>query len=531
MVPIPVRTDRGVRAHRRDHRDGGHRQPVRELRKDREHERAEPGQAAGARYSPDVLRRRRQLPRARHRDGASPRREARVYARRRRRLPRQQRAGGDGRADRDPQGRDGSGPVRRGARGGDRQALQESVGGPGARPCLRLHAWQRRERAHLAAGRPHVLAGQEHRHLQADGPVDRHRAQPRRSPRHDPAQRQGDVHLRRQGRDLRPATVHQPHEPVPDALPRRRAVDGHRRRHREHEGRRRRRDRGAGDRRAAQPGRERALSADRAFPIVRRPRPEARTPVLVSVPHYGTEPLPHITRDHYSEPWFETFAYGFADTFVGDLYGELHEHGATVLATPFSRMFVDVNRRRDDFEDHDGVVRSTRGVVRTHTMRETPIFARPLTRIALEARLQAFYDPYYAALERLAGDLRAAHGDAILLDGHTGSPRRMKDHQVIIGTCRDATCAPELAETAAAIFTRHGFEVHQNVSGYTGGNIVATYGQPRTRRVHALQLEINASLLTTTTGEKAEANIARLRQCLREVLAALPLVLAAVHEG
>ena len=40
-----------------------------------------------------------------------------------------------------------------------------------------------------------------------------------------------------------------------------------------------------------------------------------------------------------------------------------------VVATPFSRMFVDVNRRRDDFEHLDGEVRSRRGVVRTHTMR------------------------------------------------------------------------------------------------------------------------------------------------------------------
>jgi len=57
--------------------------------------------------------------------------------------------------------------------------------------------------------------------------------------------------------------------------------------------------------------------------------------------------------------------------------------------------------------------------------------------------------------------------------------------------------------------------------------------------VHAMQLEINASLLMTTTADefiaqvtrgeippKAEANIARVRQCLREVLAALPAVLA-----
>jgi len=278
---------------------------------------------------------------------------------------------------------------------------------------------------------------------------------------------------------------------------------------------------------------------DRSFPIVRHPARGTRTPVLVSVPHYGTEPLPHITRDDYREPSFATFAYGFADTFAADLYADLHEHGATVLATPFSRMFVDVNRRRDDFEHHDGEVRSRRGVVRTHTIRDMPIFARPLALTDLEARLRMLYDPYYATLEGLLAELLQVYGYALLLDGHTGSPRRMKDHQVIIGTCHGATCAPELATTIAAIFTRHGFEVHENVSGYTGGNIVATYGQPRARRVHAIQLEINASLLMTTTGEefiaqvrrgempaKADANIARIRECLRDVVTTLPSVLS-----
>jgi N-formylglutamate amidohydrolase len=274
------------------------------------------------------------------------------------------------------------------------------------------------------------------------------------------------------------------------------------------------------------------------FPIVRHPTPEARTPVLVSVPHYGTQPLPHVTPDHYREPRFATFAYGFADTFARDLYGDLHAHGATVLATPFSRMFVDVNRRRDDFEHVDGEVRSRRGVVRTHTMRDVPIFTRPLTPAELEQRLRALYDPYYAALDRLLAELRGVHGCAILLDAHTGSPRRMKDHQVIIGTRGDATCAPRLAAIVGEIFARHGFEAHKDVSGYSGGNIVATYGRPHTG-VHAIQLEVNAALLMTTTqdefiaqvtrGEvpgKAEANIARVRACLGEVLAALPRLVA-----
>ena len=278
------------------------------------------------------------------------------------------------------------------------------------------------------------------------------------------------------------------------------------------------------------------------FPIVRQPAPGMRTPVVVSVPHYGTEPLPHICRDDYREDRFETFAYGFADMFVGDLYGDLYEHGATVLATPFSRMFVDVNRRRDDFEHHDGEVRSRRGVVRTHTMRDVPIFARPLGMTDLEARLQTLYDPYYSTLDQLLAERRKQYGHALLLDGHTGSPRRMGDHEVIIGTRHDATCARSLVTETTAIFARHGFSVHENIAGYTGGNIVATYGQPETRAIHAMQIEVNASLLVVGAGddvvaritrgeipEKAEANITRMRACLREIVASLPAVLRALH--
>ncbi len=278
-----------------------------------------------------------------------------------------------------------------------------------------------------------------------------------------------------------------------------------------------------------------------AFPIVKYPAADRRGPILVSIPHFGTQPLPGMTSDDYCEPWFATFAYGFADTFVGDLYAGLHEQGATVLATPLSRIFVDVNRRRDDFEMQGDTIRSHRGVVRTHTIRDAPIFAKPLRPDQLEARLRTYYDPYYVTLERLLGEIRVAYGYALLIDGHTGSPRRMKDYQIIIGTRRGTTCGEALVEPIATTFTRRGFEVHHDISGYTGGNLVVTYGKPAVDRQHAIQLEINASLLMTISrqefiaqvsrGEipdKDEAMIARLRDCLQEAVLTLPAVLAAL---
>ncbi len=265
-------------------------------------------------------------------------------------------------------------------------------------------------------------------------------------------------------------------------------------------------------------------------------------PILVSIPHYGTEALPHIGDEDYSEPWFQTFAYGFADTFANELYSDLHHQGATVLATPISRIFVDVNRRRSDFQQKDGIVRSQRGVVRTHTIRDAPIFKRDLRTEELEERLLNFYDPYYATIHHTLKQIRKTHGHALLLDAHTGSPRRMQDYQVIIGTRRGATSHDALGEMIDTIFTQHRFEVHHNISGYIGGNIVQTYGQPEAENVHAIQLEINASLLMTTSrqgfisqvsrGEipsKNEDNIARLRTCLQEVIKALPSVLTMLH--
>ena len=279
-----------------------------------------------------------------------------------------------------------------------------------------------------------------------------------------------------------------------------------------------------------------------AFPIVKCPDTDRPSPILVSIPHFGTQSLPGTTPDDYCEPWFETFAYGFADTFVGDLYGDLHQYGATVLATPLSRIFVDVNRRRDDFETQGNTIRSHRGVVRTHTIRDAPIFAKPLTLDRLEARLKAYYDPYYVTAERLLSEIHDAYGYALLIDGHTGSPRRMKDYQIIIGTRRGSTCDPALVEPIAEAFAQEGFEVHHNISGYTGGNLVVTYGQPDERRRHAIQLEINASLLMTTsrqefiaqvsrgeTPSKDEATIARLRGCVQKAVLALPNVLAVMH--
>ena len=199
--------------------------------------------------------------------------------------------------------------------------------------------------------------------------------------------------------------------------------------------------------------------------------------MVVSVPHFGIEPLPGIGADHYREPGYVTFPRGYTDVFAAEVYGNLHQVGASLVATPYSRLFVDVNRRRDDFERDGAAVVSGRGVVRTHVMEDRPIFSRPLGADQMEDRLRRFYDPYHAALDLLVREAVARFGTVVVLDAHTASPRRIGDHEVVIGSRRGETAAPRLVDEVAARCRAHGFRAERDVPGYSGGYITRRFGR------------------------------------------------------
>ena len=236
----------------------------------------------------------------------------------------------------------------------------------------------------------------------------------------------------------------------------------------------------------------------------------------------------------YQNPEYGHFGYGFADAFVADLYEKLNDSGATVVTTSLSRMFIDINRPRDDFECTDGRVHSALGVVRTHTRQGEPIL-RQLPRLAeVEQRLTDFYDPYYAALGRELSELAARNGKTVLLDAHTASARGLGKHQVVIGTRRARTAAEPLIACTETVFADHGFATTRDLHGYAGANIVRTFGNPAATGVHALQIEINSGLLHSMThselvhrvmaGERPPPDpqvTTRLRACMQTLVAAL----------
>ena len=282
----------------------------------------------------------------------------------------------------------------------------------------------------------------------------------------------------------------------------------------------------------------------RPFPILRRAPKERRSPVVVSVPHFGIQPLPGIDPDHYREPEYASFPRGYTDSFAAEIYGELHHAGASLVATPYSRLFVDVNRPRDDFERDGENIVSERGVVRTHLVLDRPIFARPLHRDQIEDRLRRFYDPYHTALDLLVDEAVERFGTVVVVDAHTASPRRMGTHEVVIGSRRGETAAPSLVEDVEARFREHGFHPACDVPGYTGGYITQRFSRRSHEHTHAIQIEVNAGVLMKTTPNEHRERLRlgrpplpdrealeRARRCLVDVVQGLARVVSSLDAG
>ncbi|NKC15587.1 MAG: hypothetical protein GKR94_26340 [Gammaproteobacteria bacterium] len=236
----------------------------------------------------------------------------------------------------------------------------------------------------------------------------------------------------------------------------------------------------------------RSVTAD--FPIIRLPAPGQAVPVIVSIPHFGCAPLPCITDEDYADRMYRSFRFGYADAFADRIYGELHRQGATVIATPYSRLFVDLNRRRDDFQCKDGEVRSKKGVFRTHTLYNNPVLKWPLSPARAQWWLCRFYDPYYIALEAHTDSWLAAAGQALLIDGHTGSPRRLDGYEVVLGTGLGKYCHPDLTHAVQQVLRGHGFACTADLSGYRGGAVVRRFGRAE-QPLQAIQIEVNAGLI------------------------------------
>ncbi|MCY4753324.1 N-formylglutamate deformylase [Pelomonas aquatica] len=219
---------------------------------------------------------------------------------------------------------------------------------------------------------------------------------------------------------------------------------------------------------------------------------QGRAPLLISLPHVGTELPPEL----HERLVPRALASEDTDWHLERLYRPLAEKlGASLIVPRYSRYVIDLNRPPDDRPLYPGAAGGT-GLVPTHFFSSEPLYRDGAAPDAAEvaARREACWRPYHEALAAELERLRAAHGRALLFDGHSIRSELpwLFDGELPalnLGTADGAACAPAITEGLGALLAGQ-TQFSQVVNGrFKGGYITRHYGQPG-RGVHAVQLEM-----------------------------------------
>ncbi|NUL37302.1 N-formylglutamate deformylase [Kosakonia sacchari] len=216
---------------------------------------------------------------------------------------------------------------------------------------------------------------------------------------------------------------------------------------------------------------------------------QGRLPLLVSMPHPGTQLTPEIASGLTAR------ARRLEDTdwHIPLLYQPIRELGASVLSANYSRYVVDLNRPADDKPLYNT---ATTGLFPDTFFDGESLFeaGKAPDDATKTAILHTVWQPYHQALAQELARLRDTFGYALLWDAHSIKsvvPRLFdgKLPDLNFGTADGASCAPELS--AALLVCCEAFPHYTKVLNgrFKGGYITRHYGAPQ-QNIHAIQLEV-----------------------------------------
>jgi N-formylglutamate deformylase len=215
-----------------------------------------------------------------------------------------------------------------------------------------------------------------------------------------------------------------------------------------------------------------------------------RVPMLVSMPHVGTDIPDHVAGR------LAPCALAKADTdwHLAQLYDFVQELGISTLAGRWSRYVIDLNRPPEDTSLYPGL--DTTGLCPVDTFGRERLYQPGMapSEAEVQSRLERYWRPYHQQLRTELDRLLALHGRVVLWDAHSIAsvvPRffegRLPD--LNFGTADGKACAPGFEQAvveAARAQDRYSIAVNGR---FKGGYITRHYGQPGAG-VHAIQLEM-----------------------------------------
>lgn len=222
------------------------------------------------------------------------------------------------------------------------------------------------------------------------------------------------------------------------------------------------------------------------------------------------------------------------DAFVDKLFATAPQHGAPLLLAGAPRAFIDLNRSADELDPaliadvrhpmHNPRVASGLGVVPRVVAGGRAIYSGKLSRIEAQQRIDTYWHPYHATLQRLLNESVGLFGEAILIDCHSMPHEAMdgiaragvRRPEVVLGDRFGASASAEVVERIEAAFAAAGLNVVRNAP-FAGAFTAQHYGRPL-RGQHVVQIEIDRSLYMNEQMIRPNSNFAEMQRVLGRVI-------------
>lgn len=233
---------------------------------------------------------------------------------------------------------------------------------------------------------------------------------------------------------------------------------------------------------------------------------EPLAPLVLDSPHSG-HVYPEDFRFECPKAWLQQTE----DAFVDELFSDAPALGMALQKALFARSYIDVNRAENDIdprmlEDAWPVPlhpseRSLagHGLIR-HICRGQPVYGKKIPSAEIQCRLENYYRPYHAMLQKTLQERRAQFGTVWHINCHS-MPSLFQNPALaphgpavdfIVGDRDGHACEKAFSVFVTETLRGMGYRVGHN-DPYKGAEIIARYGRP-TRGVHCLQLEISRAL-------------------------------------
>ncbi|KRG67891.1 N-formylglutamate deformylase [Pseudoxanthomonas dokdonensis] len=243
-------------------------------------------------------------------------------------------------------------------------------------------------------------------------------------------------------------------------------------------------------------------------------------PLLISLPHDGS----HVPDDIAARLTDSARKVPDTDWHVSRLYAFARDMGASIIVPRHSRYVVDLNRPPDDVSLYPG--QNTTGLCPIVQFSGQPVYrpgAEPEPR-EVEQRVRDYWQPYHQALAAELERLRAAHGRAVLWEGHSIRSvvpflfeGRLPD--INLGTAAGHSCSPRLQASLQQVLDAQQRYSHVLNGRFKGGYITRHYGQPA-QGVQAVQLELaQCNYMDEDSFEYQPEKAQALQQLIRQLLA------------